>query len=43
MIWPPQPLIQERSQLTDMEIVLQNLLPVGSFVEEDGPSSEPIA
>ena len=36
-------MIQERSKLTDMEIVLQNLLPVGSVVEEDGPSAEPIA
>ena len=35
--------IQERSKLTDMEIVLQNLLPVGSVMEEDGPSSETIA
>ena len=42
VILPPQPVIQERSKLTDMEIVLQNLLPVGSVVEEDGPSSEPI-
>ena len=39
----PQPVIQERSQLTGMEIALQNLLPVGSVVEEDGPSLEPIA
>ena len=37
-----QPVIQERSKLTDMEIVLQNLFPVSSVVEEDGPSSEPI-
>ena len=43
VIRPPQPVIQERSQLTDMEIALQNLLPVGSVVEEDGPSSEPSA
>ena len=28
--------------MTDMEIALQNLLPVGLVVEEDGPSSEPI-
>ena len=27
VIRPPQPVIQERSQLTDMEIALQNLLP----------------
>ena len=33
-------MIQERSKLTNMEIVLQNLLPVGSIVEEDVPSSE---
>ena len=39
---PPQPVIQEWSRLTDMEIVLQNLVPVGSIVEEDVPSSEPI-
>ena len=43
VIRPPQPVIQERSQLTDMEIALQNLLPVSSVVEEEGPSSEPIA
>ena len=36
-------MIQERSQLTDMEIALHNLLPVSSVVEEEGPSSEPIA
>ena len=39
----PQLVVQERSQLTDMEIALQNLLPVGSVMEEDGPSSEPLA
>ena len=43
MIRPSQPVLQERSKLTDMEIVLQNLLPVGSVVEEDGPSSERIS
>ena len=43
VIRPPQPVIQERYQLTDMEIALQNLLPVSSVVEEDGPSTEPIA
>ena len=36
-------MVQERSQLTDMEIALQNLLPVGSVVEEDSPSSEHLA
>ena len=39
-ILPPQPVIQERSQLTDMEIALCNLLPVGSVTAEDVPSSE---
>ena len=39
-IRPPQLVIQERSRLTDMEIALQNLLPVGSVVEEDVPSCE---
>ena len=34
-ILPPQPVIQEWSQLTDMEIALQNLLPVGSVTAED--------
>ena len=43
VIRPPQLVIQERSKVRDMEIVLQNLLPVGSVMEEDGPSSEPIA
>ena len=42
VIRPPQPVIQERSQLTDMEIALQNLLPVSSVVKEEGSSSEPI-
>ena len=37
VIRSPQPVVQERSQLTDMEIALQNLLPVGSVVEEDSP------
>ena len=43
VIRSPQLVVQERSQLTDMEIALQNLLPVGSVVEEDSPSSEPLA
>ena len=42
VIRPSQPVLQERSKLTDMEIMSQNLLPVSSVVEEDGPSSEPI-
>ena len=33
--------MQERSQLTDMEIALQNLLPVRSLTEEDVSSLEP--
>ena len=41
-IIPPQPVIPERYQLTDMEIVLQNLLPVGSVTAEDVSSSEPL-
>ena len=43
VIRSPQPVVQERSHLTHMEIALQNLLPVGSVVEEDGPSSEHLA
>ena len=39
-ILPPLPVIQERSHLTDMEIALQNLLPVGSVTAEDVSSSE---
>ena len=39
-ILSPEPVIQERSQLTDMEIALQNLLPVGSVTAEDVSSSE---
>ena len=41
-IRPPQPVIQERSKLTDIEIMLQNMLPVGSVTEEDVSSSEPL-
>ena len=43
VIRPSQPVLQERSKLTDMEIVSQNLLLVSSVVEEDGPSSERIS
>ena len=32
---PAQPVIQERSKLMDIEIMLQNMLPVGSVTEED--------
>ena len=31
---PVRPLLQERSDLTDMEIILQSLLPVGSLAME---------
>ena len=41
-IRPPQPVMQEQSKLTDIEIMLQNMLPVGSVMEEDVSSSEPI-
>ena len=34
-------MIQERSKLTDIEIMLQNMLPVGSVTEEDVSSPEP--
>ena len=34
-IHPAQPLLQERSSFTDMEILLHNLLPVGSPVMEE--------
>ena len=43
VIRSPQPVVQERSQLTDMEIALQNLLPVSSVMDEDSPSSEHLA
>ena len=36
----PQPVVQERSKLTDLEIMLQNWLPVGTVTEEDGSSPE---
>ena len=34
-------MIQERSKLTDIEIMLHNMLPVGSVTEEDVSSPEP--
>ena len=37
-IRPPQPVVQERSKLTDLEIMLQNWLPVGTVTEEDAAS-----
>ena len=35
VIRPSQPVVQERSKLTDLEIMLQNWLPVGTVTEED--------
>ena len=32
-----QSVIQERSRVTDLEIMLQNMLPVGSVTEVDVP------
>ena len=32
---PVQPVVQERSSLTGIEILLQNMLPVGSVTEEN--------
>ena len=37
-IRPSQPVAQERSKLTDLEIMLQNWLPVGAVTEEDAAS-----
>ena len=37
-IRPSQPVVQERSKLTDLEIMLQNWLPVGTVTEEDAAS-----
>ena len=34
-IHPSKPVVQERSKLTDLEIMLQNWLPVGTVTEED--------
>ena len=38
---PVQPVVQERSSVTDIEIILQSLLPVGSVFEENvGPPAD---
>ena len=37
-IRPSQPVVQERSKLTDLEIMLHNWLPVGTVTEEDAAS-----
>ena len=36
-VHPVQPVVQERSRLTEIEILLQNMLPVGSVKEADVP------
>ena len=40
-VHPLQPVVQERSRLTDIEILLQSMLPVGSVKEEDVPPQAP--
>ena len=42
-IRPPQPVIHERSKLTDMNIMLQNWLPVGAVTKKNISSSESIS
>ena len=34
-VHPVQPVVQERSRLTDIDILLQSMLPVGSVTEAD--------
>ena len=38
VICPSQPVVQERSKLTDLETMLQDWLPVGTVTEEDAAS-----
>ena len=38
---PVQPVVQERSRLMDIEILLQSMLPVGSVKEADVPPPTP--
>ena len=38
---PVQPVVQEQSRLTDIEILLQSMLPVGSEKEADVPPPAP--
>ena len=38
VIRPLQPVVQERSKLTELEIMLQNWLPVRTVTEEDAAS-----
>ena len=42
-IRPPQPVVQEWSKLTDLEIMLQNWLPVGTVTEEDAASPDSLS
>ena len=43
VIRPPQPVVQERSKLTDLEIMLQIWLPVGTVTEEDAASPDSLS
>ena len=40
-VHPVQPVVQDRSHLTDIEILLQSMLPVGSVKEADVPPPAP--
>ena len=40
---PSQPVVQERSKLTDLEIMLQNWFPVGTVTEEDAASPDSLS
>ena len=42
-IYPPKPVAQERSAVTDLETMLLNWLPVGKVTEEDAASPNPSA
>ena len=35
VVYPVQPVVQERSSLTDIQILLQSMLPVGSVAEKN--------
>ena len=43
VICPPQPVVQERSTVTDLETMLLNWLLVGTVTEEDADSPNPLA
>ena len=40
-LWPTQPVVHEWSKLMDLDIMLQNWLPVGTVTEEDASSPIP--